>query len=549
NIPGFTISVAKLDYAVKAKFSEKITTAYLLTFISVFFLTLAFVHLLLFLFYKKQQTNLYYTVFVLLMGILFFIPIFNGNTSDPDLSIKFDHSYLYLLVLFFYSMLVMEDYLFRRTIGRSLIFSTAITVAIALTLALLLGKEHFKYTFIISFIIGTIYSSFSIVIKAIIRKLNGAWIIGTGSLFFLIFLSINILFIMFHNGISYRFSFSGWGGILFLGTSLLSVMSIPISMSVYLAREFAQTNKHLEKELKQVEELSAKSIEQEKEKQKILETQKEVLEEQVKERTSEIVEQKKLIEEKNKDITDSINYAKRIQEAILPEQSLLATIFNDSFILFKPKDIVSGDFYWFAEHENKKIIAVADCTGHGVPGALMSMIGSNLLNKIILEDGLTQPDLILNKLNDEVRIALKQKESTSETRDGMDISLICINGNDLQYAGAHRPLFHISQNNLIEIKADKFPIGGIQQEEKRLFTNHVLTLQKNDALYLSSDGFADQFGGVNGKKLMTKTFKELLIRIQDQKMEDQKEYLNTTIENWRGSREQVDDILVIGIKI
>jgi serine phosphatase RsbU (regulator of sigma subunit) len=177
------------------------------------------------------------------------------------------------------------------------------------------------------------------------------------------------------------------------------------------------------------------------------------------------------------------------------------------------------------------------------------MIGSNILNKLVLENGITQPDLILNNLNEEIRTALKQKENSSETRDGMDILMISIDGYTLEYAGAQRPLWLISDNKLTETKADKFAIGGIQQEQKRVFTKHVLTLQKNDTLYLSTDGFADQFGGESGKKLMTKNFKELLLGVQNKPMSEQKEFLRTTIEKWKGSREQIDDILVIGIKI
>ncbi len=176
------------------------------------------------------------------------------------------------------------------------------------------------------------------------------------------------------------------------------------------------------------------------------------------------------------------------------------------------------------------------------------MIGCNILNKIILDEGITQPNLILDRLNDEVRTALKQRENASETRDGMDIAIITITNNELQYSGAHRPLYLISNNELSEIKANKFSIGGIQ-EENRTFTNHILILQKHDTLYLSSDGYADQFGGKSGKKLMTKNFKELLLKIQTDSMKIQKEYLSNSIEDWKGSREQVDDILVIGIRI
>lgn len=332
-------------------------------------------------------------------------------------------------------------------------------------------------------------------------------------------------------------------------------------MSIYLARQFAMTNNNLEKKLVEVETLSTKSIEQEKEKQKILETQKETLEIQVKERTSEIVEQKKVIEEKNKDITDSINYAKTIQEAILPSNDLKNKLFPDSFILFKPKDIVSGDFFWFAEKNNKKIIAACDCTGHGVPGALMSMIGNNILNQIVNEKGITSPDEILNHLHKEIRKTLNQEEQ-NESKDGMDIAIITFNSQtEIEFAGAQRPLWIIRKidngellidkemlPHLIETKGDKFAIGGWQSETERKFTNHKISLSKGECIYISSDGYADQFSDID-KKLMTSRFKELLISVQQKPMTEQEIFLSDFIEKWRGVREQIDDILVIGVRI
>jgi serine phosphatase RsbU (regulator of sigma subunit) len=348
-------------------------------------------------------------------------------------------------------------------------------------------------------------------------------------------------------------------------------------MSIHLARQFAQTNNNLEKKLVEVKSLSAKSIEQEKEKQKILETQKETLETQVKERTSEIVEQKKVIEEKNKDITDSISYAKTIQEAILPTKDLKNKLFPNSFILFKPKDIVSGDFFWFAEKNGKKIIAACDCTGHGVPGALMSMIGNNILHHIVNEKEITAPDEILNHLHREIRKTLNQAEQ-NETKDGMDIAILTFNSeSEIEFAGAQRPLWIVNSleiieikhslsndqttiegeqipplptpnSKLTEIKGDKFAIGGWQSETERKFTNHKISLDKGDCLYISSDGFADQFSDID-KKLMTSRFKELLLSIQLKSMGDQKNFLDDFIEKWRGKREQIDDILVIGIRV
>lgn len=288
-----------------------------------------------------------------------------------------------------------------------------------------------------------------------------------------------------------------------------------------------------------------------------------ILEGKVTERTAEIEKQKDelhvaykeietkniLVEQKNRDITDSINYAKRIQEAILPLESQILKNLPASFVLFKPRDIVSGDFYWYAHIEGKNILALVDCTGHGVPGAFMSMIGNSLLNEIVYEKKIYEPAKILNYLNEGVRMSLKQDQQNNETHDGMDVALISIEGKKLEYSGAHRPLYLIREGTLQEIAADKFPIGGIQSENSRKFKNHVLDLQTNDTLYMFSDGYVDQFGGEKGKKFMSKRFQELLLSIQEKSAGEQKEILNHTIISWKKNIEQVDDILVIGVKI
>lgn len=272
-----------------------------------------------------------------------------------------------------------------------------------------------------------------------------------------------------------------------------------------------------------------------------------------------------IIEEKNKDITDSINYAKRIQGAILPEENLILAHY-ESFIYYQPKDIVSGDFYWIKEIGNKFYFSVVDCTGHGVPGAFMSIIGFNSLNRIVEDLQLSETGLILDKLNELVLHSIrKQDKDGSSIRDGMDISLCCIDleNETLEFSGANNPLYLIratsnsTENlpitltekdyNLIEIKADKMAIGGVENTKK--YRTHFLQLQKGDTVYLFSDGYADQFGGPKSKKFMYKQFKQLLITIQERPMEEQKNILNKTILNWRGDLDQIDDICVMGVRI
>lgn len=268
-----------------------------------------------------------------------------------------------------------------------------------------------------------------------------------------------------------------------------------------------------------------------------------ILEEKVQERTIELAQ-------KNKDITSSIRYAKRIQEAILPDKDIIFEHFPHSFILFKPKDIVSGDFYWFTEKDGKKIVAAVDCTGHGVPGAFMSMIGHNLFNQIVIEKGITAPASILYALNKGVQEALKQDGHDMETKDGMDVALcsIDIKERKIEFAGAYRPLYIINQENIFIIDANKFPIGGSQSNYERIFTSHDIKIKEGDTIYMFSDGYADQFGGENSKKFMVKQLQKLLINSYHLNMKDQETLLDKTIENWKGREDQVDDILVIGIR-
>jgi len=280
----------------------------------------------------------------------------------------------------------------------------------------------------------------------------------------------------------------------------------------------------------------------------------ETLEQKVIDRTAEVVEQKNiaehqkhLVEEKNKEILDSINYAKRIQKAILPPDKLFNQLLPDSFVLYKPKDIVAGDFYWLQQIDQTVLIASADCTGHGVPGALVSVVCNNALNRSVHEYGITEPGKILDKTR-EIVISEFEK-SDQEVKDGMDISLCAISEKKIQWSGANNPLWIIKHgaSDLIEIKPDKQPIG--KYAEAKPFTTHELILESGDTLYIFTDGFSDQFGGEKGKKFKASTMKELILKIQNLKMEDQKIALNDAFEKWRGALEQIDDVNVIGIKI
>ena len=260
-----------------------------------------------------------------------------------------------------------------------------------------------------------------------------------------------------------------------------------------------------------------------------------------------IEEQKAIVDEKNTEILDSITYAKRLQEAILPPLKTVTEHFSQSFILYKPKDIVAGDFYWLEHKNNLTFFAAADCTGHGVPGAMVSVVCSNALNRAVKEFGITDPGKILDKVRELVVETFQKSES--EVKDGMDISLCSYNkeSKELKWAGANNPLWMIKNNELIEYKANKQPIGKVDHPTP--FTTHTIEATANDSIFLFTDGYADQFGGPKGKKFKYSSFKDVLLKIQKLPTKEQAYQLNKIIEDWKGTLEQVDDILVIGITL
>ncbi len=256
-----------------------------------------------------------------------------------------------------------------------------------------------------------------------------------------------------------------------------------------------------------------------------------------------------IIRHKNKQISESINYAQRIQNAVLPQpQNTLSKYFSDHFVLFKPKDIVSGDFFWFNKKNDLIYVVAADCTGHGVPGAFMSMMGVAFLDDIVDGAGHKQPDIILNELRSNIIKTLQQEED-SKTKDGMDIAIIVIDtkNNTLLYAGANNPLYILRNKDLIQLKPDHMPIAHYTVMQP--FACHEMQLQTGDCIYLFSDGYVDQLGGNQHKKFMYSTFRNLLIDIADMPMNEQMQKLENTHKHWKGNSDQTDDILVIGCKV
>ncbi|HRG01518.1 MAG TPA: SpoIIE family protein phosphatase [Bacteroidia bacterium] len=261
-------------------------------------------------------------------------------------------------------------------------------------------------------------------------------------------------------------------------------------------------------------------------------------------------EKNEIIAEQNKDLIDSINYSQRIQQAILPDSTTEEIVLKNGFALYKPKHIVSGDFYWLHKCDDNLFFAVIDCTGHGVPGALLTMLAYNAINKAVIEKEIMDPTAILDSMNTEVKSALKQNKN-NPIQDSMEVGIVCLNTltNEINYAGANTSLTYIQNGELKIASAGKCSVGSVQDGNIVLPTTHSIKLNSGDCFYLYSDGFADQFGGPKGKKYKYKQLEELLKSNSNKTPSQQKELLSLSFENWKGKLEQVDDVTVLGYKI
>jgi phosphoserine phosphatase RsbU/P len=285
---------------------------------------------------------------------------------------------------------------------------------------------------------------------------------------------------------------------------------------------------------------------------------------QILSQSEKIAAQQKTLEEKNKvlelktaeiedlytDQTQSIMYAKRIQKAILTPDEIISSTFPDHFVIYQPRDIISGDFYWVKKRNDKVLVAVGDCTGHGVPGALMTMLSMSLLDEISDQNTGWSPDHILNILRAKIISTLHQKSITDENKDGLDLSICVFDlpSRRMEFSGAFNPILYYKDNQLNLVKADKMPIG-VYHPEYVPFTKQVFNINKGDTIFMYSDGFADQFGGPENKKFMMRRFRETIFQNIDRSMTDQKQLLIDAFGEWRGSSQQVDDIVVLGIKL
>jgi len=269
------------------------------------------------------------------------------------------------------------------------------------------------------------------------------------------------------------------------------------------------------------------------------------------ERLDELRQLTQNLTEKNRDITDSLRYASRIQKAVLPEGKILSGLFRDHFIYYKPRDIVSGDFYWFGEHERKMFVAVCDCTGHGVPAAFMSLIGHSILSEIVIKENIFRPAQVLHFLRSKLVQHLKQGTDSESGTDGMAISAICVDKENLllEYSGSFQPVHIVRGDQLFELQPDKFHVGGYTPREEEIFENKCFQLEHGDAIYLQSDGIKDQFGGTKSKKLKLDSLLRLLVHLAPEKMKVQHSLLAQYMEEWKGPNPQVDDMLMIGLRV
>lgn len=524
------------------------TVVSLLITLATVFLVLGLFHFILFVYYMKNRANLYYSLFTLLLFTMLFglyTIIMGSDLHTTSWILKLELVSVFCVPLFFIGILY--EIFYQRLL--KLFWVLLVFIVISLTCYFVIDWEVVGGILQFLITMTIIIEIIRIFIRALIDKKDGARIFLFG-LFFPVFglIIMGVLSTLLKSS-----GFNLAGNYLsehmgkFFGCSFL--LSVNISMTFYLARDFARMNKKLSSQINEIQSLFNRTVEQENERKKILENQNEKLEQMVTLRTNEVMRQKTEIEIKNRDILDNLIYARRIQEAILPEIKLIYHTLQKSFIIYIPKDIVSGDFYSFSQKNDKVVIAAADCTGHGVTGAFMSMIGTSLLNQIINETGITEPGMILHDLNHGIVDALKQNEN--DVNDGMDIALCTIDlqNNSLVYAGANRPLWLFRDNEMSIIKPTKTAIGGFHANERVEFQEHSLQLKSGDTLYIFTDGYADQFGGPDGKKMLSKRFREILQKNQDLTMKEQEQLLIRFFHEWKGNYEQVDDILVIGIRL
>ncbi|WP_020531530.1 PP2C family protein-serine/threonine phosphatase [Flexithrix dorotheae] len=482
---------------------------------------MAFYHLGIFILRKKYHTPLFFSLFCLCISIRIgvitepFLTYFSSLNWLVGIKIEYTFFYLSLPAFAWFALAVFKNEVNKKIV----LILTYIGGAVALTTALT-SPKIFRLVLVpyqILIIISCIYFIFCIV-KAIRNKREGSvtFLLGWGILFFTIFNDI-----LYTNNVIDTANLVSFGLFILIFSQafvLSSRFTNAFEENEILTEELGNTNKNLE--LK------------------------------VEERTKTLKETNLSLGKKNKQITESIQYASKIQNAILTD-----TQFNkddsvpEFFVFFKPRDIVSGDFYWIKQVGDSILFVAADCTGHGVPGAFMSILGIAYLNEIVSASQYKRPDIILNELRDKIKKSLNQTSELGSNKDGMDIAIceIDLKNKKLKFAGAYNPLYLVRNKELLRLRADKMPIGVHKVEDP--FTHKEMDLEQDDMIYIFSDGFQDQIGGAQGQRLMAKKFKELLLEIHKDSVEEQKNHLDHYFNHWKGDYKQIDDVLILGLRI
>ena len=577
-----------LDYLLELDKKERILMGLLLgmmLIIAVYYFVLTL--------YMKNRSNFFYALFILFFAIALFMEsgyayeyISDTSTWNKlEWSLPFEIlSILTFLAFGVYYLELKSSLAFWYKFSRILLVVTFIAFIVMIVLVSAFSLHYSMFiVWSISLVtgIGTFLAFPAAIVISILRIRQKYKPARLYLITFILLITLLIVRSSMEMGVYYFSAQPDW-------VKLLVVNSIHIGVVVTIllfAAALGQRMRASEREKRLAQE---KIIEQLKENERLKDKVNRELEQKVRERTREITEQKEEIESQRdeieaqrdqlhqqhqlvvtqkKELTDSIAYAKRIQSAVLPTEEYLQEVMPEHFVLFKPRDLVSGDFYWIREVRNFLIVAAADCTGHGVPGGFMSMLGISFLNDIVGRSRFDQPGEILDRLRKKVKDTLAQEGKEEEQKDGMDMALAIFNreNNQLEFAGAFNPLYlarnrdmedpgldevqflETNDHRLYDIKGDRQPIGIYSRESE--FHTKKIQLQKGDAVYMFSDGFADQIGGPRGKKYMSKKFKKALLCLQHLSMEEQKAELDQTLETWRGDLEQVDDILVVGIRI
>jgi len=534
-------------------------------------ITIGVLHFFIFFFDPKKRADWYYSLSSLCMSITFLIKFFVLQETHPEWVITFNitdfviSNFQVLLLLRFLFQLF--DYPKPRYFN-GLFFLYLANISVFFINHYIVSAMGSIYFLI--FIFGTI----RVIGQAVRDKKEGAKLIGLG-------VFVSYLLLLIFSGQTFGF-LNLWQYLpqkIAFVSNYIGILSTVTAVSLYLAKNFAKTNLELENQLKNVRKLSRKNLEQERVTRQIIENQNEELERQVKKRTSEIQEKNAELYQQNEEIaaqrdsidrsknrlnsaytqiTDSVRYAQRIQQAVLGSREEITTQFRDGFIFFRPKDIVSGDFYWYAEVENSlkkwKILVVADCTGHGVPGAFMTVMGANFLDEIVNSRQITNAPEILYELDQKVTHATHRQNAEKEgiaVNDGMDITILVLDETvqKVHFAGAKNSVYFVRDGKMKNFKTSSYAIGGERCTCPKVFSKQTLDIQAGDIFYMASDGFQDQFGGRKDKKYMKKRFREFLLQISPLSMKNQKLQLRRELQAWQGYQSQTDDILVVGIKV